>query len=318
VSSRVTLCVLALAAGLGCRGVPIPEGQRFPAGTPLVPRTVMIGGTQIRYVSAGTGTAVVFLHGLAASIYAWRYTLMPVAAAGYRVVAFDNRGFGFSDKPSTGYSNAEYTALVVALLDSLGVSDAVLVGHSMGGAIAVEVALAHHERIRGLVLIDPAGLGVRWPFLLRAAGWPVIGRLLDWLRGRRSTELILKAMYANPRLVTAQDVDQYYAPVATPGFSRALRGVLREFRFDALGGRMAALVPPTLVLWGAQDRLIPPTIGLVLVAELPHGAFVRIPGAGHAAVEEQPQFVNRTLLAFLKQGLPRVPENLAWSPSSSR
>jgi len=84
---------------------------------------------------------VVFIHGLGASLYAWRKNLAPVMAAGYRVVALDLLGFGSSDKPAHGYTNAAYAQLVVALMDSLHLPDAVLVGHSMGGAIAAEVAI---------------------------------------------------------------------------------------------------------------------------------------------------------------------------------
>src|SRR5207247_2000425 len=89
---------------------------------------------------------VVFIHGFGASMYGWRYQLPVVVAAGYRVVVIDNRGFGFSDKPAHGYTSAAYAHLIVSLLDSLGIASAVLVGHSMGGAIAAEVALAHPDR----------------------------------------------------------------------------------------------------------------------------------------------------------------------------
>src|SRR5204863_28486 len=99
-------------------------------------KTLVVDGTPIRYIDAGAGPAVVLIHGFAASMYAWRHTIGPLAAAGYRVVAFDDRGFGFSARPATGYANADYVRLVVALLDSLHIPDAVLVGHSMGGEIA--------------------------------------------------------------------------------------------------------------------------------------------------------------------------------------
>ena len=182
----------------------------------------------------------------------------------------------------------------------------------MGGAIAAEVALARPERVRGLVLVDAAGLGVRWPFILRVARWPVVGALFNGLRGRSATAGLLKALYANPSRVTTQDVDQYYAPLAEPGFGRSLRAVLREFRFDTLQGRLGGIQVPTPVMWGAQDRLIPPTVGQVMVSGLARAAFVRFPGAGHALPEEAPDAFNRTLLAYLRHGLPSPPENLAF------
>ena len=277
----------------------------------LVPRYVRVDGTRLRFVDTGRGTPVLFIHGLGASIYAWRKTLEPVAQAGFRAIAFDNRGFGFSEKPSSGYRNADYARLVVELMDSLQLPDAVLVGHSMGGAIAAEVALAYPKRVRALVLIDAAGGGVRSPLLLRAATWPIVEPLVSGLRGRWVTGWILKSTYRDPNKVLPADIDQYYAPVAEPDFGQALRGVLREFRFDALGGRLGAVAVPALAIWGERDRWIPPQLGMALASELPRVAFVLVPHAGHAAAEEAPDEVNRSLIAFLKQGVSSAPPDVA-------
>jgi pimeloyl-ACP methyl ester carboxylesterase len=323
-SARRALVYLLVAVGAACRAPQIPAERRYPAGTPLRAQYLTVDGTRLRMIDTGGGAPVVFIHGFGASIYSWRKTLPPVLAAGYRVIAFDNRGFGFSDKPpapSGGgedlYTNAAYARLVVALLDSLKLPSAVLVGHSMGGAIAAEVALRYPDRVRGLVLIDAAGFGVRWPAALRVGRWPGAGGVAAALRGRWSTERVLRSTYGDPSKVTEEDVDQYYAPVAEPGYGRSLRGVLREFRFDTLVGRMRAIGAPTLVVWGGADRWIPVRDGARLATELPRGAFVVLPGIGHAAAEENPDEVNQLLITFLKEGLPRVPENLAWSTPSS-
>jgi len=309
---------LVLLSG-ACRASPIPEAQRYPAGTPFHAKYRTIDGTRLRMIDSGNGTPVVFIHGIGASMYGWRYALPAVVAAGYRVVAFDNRGFGFSDKPAHGYSNAAYAHLVVALLDSLGISSAVLVGHSMGGAIAAEVALASPDRVRGMVLIDAAGYDVRWPGVLKIARWPFIGAIATSFRGRWVTGRILRSTFADPSKVTEADVDQYYAPVPEPDFGRALRGVLREFRFDNLGGgRLATVQTPTLILWGDADRWISLRDGSRFARELPRSEFVLVAHAGHDAAEESPDQVNRLLLDFLKEGLTRIPENVAWYSPSSR
>jgi pimeloyl-ACP methyl ester carboxylesterase len=311
------LGILAICLGFwlgACRADPIAPAQRYPAGTPLTAKYVTLKGDRIRYVDTGAGPAVVLIHGLAASIYSWRHTIMPLAHEGYRVIAFDNRGFGYSEGPATGFSNAAYVDLLFELLDSLQVWEAVLVGHSMGGSIAAEAALARPDRVRGLVLVDAAGLGVRWPFMLRVARWPLVGALFNGFRGRGATAGILRMLYADPSRVTDQDVDQYYAPLAQPGAGRALRGVLREFRFDLLRGRIDSIAAPTLVMWGSADRLIPPSVGQVVVSELPRGAFVLVPDAGHALPEEAPEALNRTLLAFLREGLPGPPHDMATAP----
>lgn len=301
--------VLALGV-VACRATPIPESERWPGGT-WETRQRVIDGTTLRVLDTGVGPAVVFVHGLGASIYSWRAILQPVVDAGHRVVAFDNRGFGFSERPDSGYSNAAYTRLLVALLDSLGIADAVLVGHSMGGAIAGQVAIDHPERVRGLVLIGPAGYGVSEPWSLRVARLPLAGPLLSSLRGRWTVAQLLRSTYHDPSRVTADDVDQYYATAAVPRSTVALRGVFREFRFDDLRGRLGRIQAPTLLIWGAQDRWIPLSLGERMALELANGALVAIPGAGHNVQEERPDQLVTTLLAFLRDGLPRPPANLA-------
>ena len=101
----LALVALLLCVVGGCRAPALPEAQLFPAGTQFTARYLPVDGTRIRYLDTGHGPPVVFLHGLGASMYAWRKNLAAVAAAGFRVIAFDNRGFGLSDKPPAPYDN---------------------------------------------------------------------------------------------------------------------------------------------------------------------------------------------------------------------
>lgn len=305
---------LAACLVLSCRASPIPEDRVYPAGTPLHTRELSVQGTRLRLLDTGTGPPVVFVHGLSASLYSWRYQLEPVLAAGYRVIAYDNRGFGWSDRPDHGYGNAAYGELLAGLLDSLHVSDAVIVGHSMGAAIAGEFALAHGQRVRGLVLMGPAGVG---PPLAHALRWPLVGSLGTALVSREATAATLRSCFADPHRVTEADIDQYYAPLVLPRTGDALKRVLRDFRFDALRGRLGALDIPTLVLWGAHDLWIPFESASHLAQELPRSAFVIVREAGHNLQEEQHDEVTRSLIAFLQNGLPATPPDLAAGRSSS-
>jgi len=108
------------------------------------------------------------------------------------------------------------------------------------------------------------------------------------------------------------DVDQYYAPVAQPEYGRALLGVLRQFRFAALEGRLDRIAAPTLVLWGEEDRWVPIGLGRALAAGITRSAFVSVPRAGHSVQEESPEDVNHLVIRFLKDGVPRVPADLAF------
>jgi len=302
---------LGVCALAGCRASALPESQLFPAGTEFAARYLLVDGGKIRYLDAGHGAPVIFLHGLGASMYAWRKNLPAVVAAGFRVIAFDNRGFGLSDKPPAPYDNAAYDRLTVALMDSLRLTAAVLVGHSMGGAIAAHVAIEYPQRVRGLVLIASAGLGAREPLLFRIARWPVLGRIALAFRGRGFTGRLLRATYFDASKVTEADVDQYYAPVAQPAYRRALAGVLRQFRFTALEGRLDRIAAATMVLWGEEDRWVPIALGRALATGITRSAFVSVPRAGHSVQEEAPDEVNHLMIRFLKDGLPRIPTDLA-------
>ncbi|HYK10919.1 MAG TPA: alpha/beta hydrolase [Gemmatimonadales bacterium] len=300
-----------LVLGVACRAAPIPESRWYPAGTSLQPKYVTVLGTRIRYVEMGTGPTVVLLHGLCASIYTWRDVIGPVSAAGFHVVAFDNRGFGGSDRPTSGYSEADYASLTVALLDSLHLTDVVLVGHSMGGEIAALATLRDPGNVRGLVLIDAAGLGTHMPLLTRLARAPLVGRLVAGLRGRDGVEEALRSTFGVPSRVTQDEVDQYYAPVAAPDFGRTLAGVAHQFDFSALKGRLDSIAKPTLVMWGSRDVWIPPGVGEQMTASLPRAAFVLVPGVGHDLPDEDPAALLRSLIPFLQQGIPQPPPNVA-------
>ena len=300
----------AALALLACRAAPISSDLLYPAGTSFRTSERHIAGTRLRLIDTGTGPAVVFVHGFGASLYSWRHQLEPVLQAGYRVVAFDNAGFGFSDHAAGAFDNAAYTKLLLALLDSLEIPDAVLVGHSMGGQIAAEVAVAAPHRVRGLVLLDPSGY--RGPM-----AWRSWRQLLARLLSRTAVAAILRYCFADPRRVTRNDIDQYYAPVARLSGRRAIARVLGEFRFDMLRGHAAVIAAPTLILWGTADRIIPFQQVADLANDLPRAAVVLIRDAGHNPQEEQPAEVNRQLIAYLRSGLPATPPDLAAGRSSA-
>lgn len=297
---KKTLPALVLLLA-GCRAAPIPVAARYPAGTDLQAKYVTVDGSRLRYVEAGTGPDVLFLHGLGASIYAWRDLIGPVAKAGFHAVAFDNRGFGDSDMPASGYRPADYAQLTLDLIASLHLQNVVLVGHSMGGEIAALATLKDPRNVRALVLVDAAGFGTHLPLLTRLARAPLVGRVLASFRGRKAVEKALRSTFGDPSRVTDAMVDQYYAPVAEPDFARALAGVARQFNFEALKGRLDSVSVPTLVVWGSRDAWIPPSVGQDMSLALPRAAFVLIPGAGHDVPDEDPGALLRPLIAFLQQ-----------------
>jgi pimeloyl-ACP methyl ester carboxylesterase len=226
----------------------------------------------------------------------------PLAAAGLRAIAVELKGQGASDKP---LGRGEYTLESLAehtlhVLDALALPSAMLVGLSLGGAIAARVALAAPARVRKLALLDAVGLGpvnvVRWVRLLPRAVEPLLPRLARrWMFG-----VALRAAYGTLGAPTERDVDEYFAPACDPAFVRSLWALLHEVDWRELTpAEVRRLAMPLLVVFGTHDRIISPAHLERVLREAPHARTVLVPGAGHAITEEAPDAVNRALIEFL-------------------
>jgi pimeloyl-ACP methyl ester carboxylesterase len=266
-------------------------------------RFVEIGGRQVHVLQAGRGEPVVLLHGFGASTYCWR-NVLPTLARFYRVIAPDLYGFGATERPRDfqSYTRDGQAALVLALLDNLGIERAHLVGHSYGGAISLWLADRHPERLRSLVLVDSAA--PTYPNDRRSR----IARLkpLAWLflHGMAltpwSVKKALEQSIADRRLVTPELVRAYLEPLRVEGVDAAFNGLTAPLRAaDGPEVDLGRLRLPTLAVWGSEDRLIAVADGKREVLRMPRGTFVELSGIGHMPMEECPEELTRILLSFL-------------------
>jgi pimeloyl-ACP methyl ester carboxylesterase len=250
-----------------------------------------VAGRDATWLEAGAGIPLVLVHGAGGSADLWDPQLTGLADLA-RVVAVDLPGHG-PRRGGGGQSIVAYADWLGELLDALGAGPAVLVGHSMGGAIAQTVALARPERLAGLVLV---ATGAR----LR-----IMARLLELLRERpgEGVGLIQRLSYAPgtppERVAVVDRVLREGAPLVT------LADYLACDRFD-VRPRLGAIRTPTLVVAGTEDRLTPVTYGRGLAEGIAGARLVEIAEAGHFPQLEQPAAVNAAIREFLA-GLPRVP-----------
>jgi pimeloyl-ACP methyl ester carboxylesterase len=275
----------------------LSPSEVFPARSPDISARIIAlrSGLRLRVVEGGAtrGEPVVMLHGWGASAYSFRHAFDRLSKHGMRVVAADLRGFGLSDKPSAAgaYSLASYREDVDQLLDALGIERAALVGHSMGGGVALKYALERPERVGALSLISPTNL-VGIPLLSLPKLAPrFMARLLGrYLVPRFGVELILRQVaYGNTALVTDETIDEYWAPTQFPGYVYAARSSLSEFDWEPLSRERAeTLTVPTVVMLGMQDRLIR---GATEAARSLRGASVHEFATGHCVHEESPERV---------------------------
>jgi pimeloyl-ACP methyl ester carboxylesterase len=266
----------------------------------LQPRYDTVAGRRVRYVRTGEGPPVVLLHGFASSIYSWS-EIIPELARDHDVVAVDFPAFGGSEVPPQ-VSRAEFPAVVIDLMDHLGIARASLVGNSMGGAVAATVAATRPERVHRLVLVDAAGFieKSKRPWLLRVAGNRAGNAVLERLPiRRRLTVMALRQVFADPSRITPEKIDEYVAPLARPGVAAALASLLAgsgDSDFPQLARRVRA---PTLVLWGDKDAWIPVAQADLFVAAIPGARKVILEGCGHVPQEECPDRVSRLVGEFL-------------------
>jgi pimeloyl-ACP methyl ester carboxylesterase len=253
---------------------------------------------------AGTQSVspVILIHGLGASTFSFRRNIMEVSKH-TRVIALDLKGFGFSKEYSDrDFSFKAESAIIIALMDRLKIPRATLVGHSLGGTIAARVAAIHPERIDRLVLIDSATLYITRPFVTRLLHGRMFSGLAYQLAGpdrRRVRKLLLKS-YADKSKVSNDDVEGYYFPFTIKNSAEALRLFLTTSNpnENALFARIQA---PSLILWGAEDGFIDPSVRDFLHRQIKKSSVKVIEGAGHALMEEKPEEVNQEIIQFIER-----------------
>ena len=271
-------------------------------------------GVSVRVAESGStqATPVLLVHGWGASIYMWRDWFAPLAERGYRVVALDLPGHGLSDKPSNEgrYRLASLTATVRELIATLELRRPHLVAQSMGGTIALDLAGGGDPEIGRLVLVNPACFGrVRLLPLARRASPKVVEPVLARLVPRWVVDRAHRRVYGDPSLITADDIDQYWAPSQFAGYAPAMRRLVHEFTWtrppvSAMVQVLRALTPPTsppLVVLGTRDRLVRdarPYAAALRKAGAPLEIYSSV-GGGHAVNEERPREVLALVTAFL-------------------
>ncbi len=259
---------------------------------------VRAGDLDLRAVRAGHGRPIILLHGYGESLVAWQGVFDRLAFSG-DVIALDLPGFGLSSKPAGGYATEALATDVVRALDALGVRRAVIVGHSMGGAVAAALALLAPERVSALVLIAPALVGVPW--IVTAA--PDTGA--GTARAAIAEYEALRTRFTGPHApgwLAESDSALAYAPAGDSAYTVALAAVLREFDFDYLTPqRRARLRAPILLIWGQFDPLFPLESGRRLAAELPGARLEVIGRSWHRPQVERPAETAEVMERFLRQ-----------------
>ena len=263
-----------------------------------------IDGVRLHYQDKGTGQALVLMHGLSSSTYTWKDVFEPLSKS-FRVIAVDLKGHGFSAKPDGDYTRRAQGVLVTHLLDHLQIDKAWFAGNSMGGEIALNIALQNPQRVQGLVLIDSAGVNVPGNASLTPAYTkiPVIGRILVAL-AMTSDKLVRQSLTTSlydDSKVTDERVAAYYRPLRTRGGQLAAVRARAQFQLLPIEQDLGKVSAPALIIWGAEDPLFPTAAGRKLNSLIRNSKLVILEKCGHEPQEELPEIVIDELMKFVQE-----------------
>ncbi|WP_299028436.1 alpha/beta hydrolase [uncultured Thermanaerothrix sp.] len=310
----VVLIGLVVLVAVGPLVIPIPpllEGVDEESLAWPDSQFIELGGLKVHYQRYGEGQPVmILLHGFGASTFSWREVLKPLGAHG-TAIAFDRPGFGLTERPMpeewegpNPYTLDFQADLVIALMDAIRTPQAILIGNSAGGTVALYTALKYPERVQALVLVDAAiyngGGAPVWiqPFL----NTPQMNRLgplmVRSLAGEQGVAF-LRSAWHDPSKITDDIVAGYRRPLQVRNWDRALWELTKASRASTLSQKLGEVRQPVLVISGDDDRIVPTEESVRLARELPNARLSIIPECGHVPQEECPEAFLHTVLTFV-------------------
>lgn len=262
-------------------------------------------GARIRYLKAGSGPALLLVHGLLGYSFSWRFCI-PALAQHATVYAIDLLGTGFSDRPAK--LNCSFKASAERLLqfmDKIGLASCDLLGTSHGGAVAMLAASLAPDRFRKLILVDPVNpWSAHGKRLTAFLSNPLIAPLFSTLtpRVRSLHEFYHRRMFGDPRRIPPDSLEGYRKPMRRPGSYEYALSVARSWNDDLK--ELESVLPrianiPTLLTWGSEDTAVDPASAAQLKKCFRDCLLVIFEGVGHLPYEEAPDEFNRAVTEFL-------------------
>ncbi len=260
---------------------------------------VKIKDISLYYEVHGSGYPLILIRGLASNADHW-YCQVPAFSSHYSVVVFDNRGIGRSEMPDLPYTISTMADDTISLMDSLGIRKAHILGISMGGMIAQEIALKYGQRVNGLILACTHCGGKQAiqpdPAVIRDLSGSLFGGTEE------AVQKGLRCLFSERTIQQNPSVVQRYGEVSKrfPPAAQVLIHQLKAIQSHDTWENLINIQNPTLVLAGKEDVLVPPENSRILAERIPMGRLQVIEGGGHQFLIEKPDDFNNAVLEFLE------------------
>jgi pimeloyl-ACP methyl ester carboxylesterase len=250
-------------------------------------KLILINNLEINYKIAGSGPAILILHGWGGSSDSWMKVQEILASQGYQVIVPDFPGFGKSKTPPIPWGIKDYTDFVLDLVNYFELENFFLLGHSFGGRIAIKFAIKHPEKLAGLILVSAAGIKPKKSFYQNFISFfAKIGNLFSFL-----------PFYSFFRKI-------FYKFLVRKSDYLMTEGVLKETFLkiikEDLTPYLSKISLPTLIIWGKKDKVTPLSNAYLMEKEIRNSRLEVLPGIGHKVNLEAPEKLSEIILRFLK------------------
>nr|WKF55595.1 Lipase 1 [Paraburkholderia busanensis] len=303
-SASASLPRRSVAARLGITSVPRDELRRRYTQTGS--RFAQIMGTDVHYVDEGQGDTLVMIHGFAASLHTWNRVADELKRT-HRVIRLDLPPFGVTGPLRSSRGEIEtmnlptYRRFIDTFMQALGIGRATLIGNSLGGLISWDYAVRHRGAVERLVLIDSAGFPMKLPIYIDLFNHALVRMSSPWWLPEPIIRSAVRNVYGDPRKLDAFTLRRYVDFFHAEGARAAIGKMVPTLDFKEVDtDSLRTLDVPTLVLWGAKDRWIPPAHANEFASRIPGAQSVMYAGLGHIPMEEAPERVLADLDAFLR------------------
>lgn len=253
-----------------------------------------------------TNPAIVLIHGFGGSTFSWRKNMDFFAFQGFFVVAIDLMGFGVTPKYlNTNYSHKSQAEYIYNILNTIGISKANFIGHSMGGNILAFLTFLHAELVEKIIFVSPnivSSTGFNPVFIVNfpiTRTWAEL--FLNLTVNENTVKDFFSKSYFDSNLLTNEDFDGYLKPIQIQNWEHTMLGMFRDSAQNPLPYNLSEINKRVLVIWGENDLIINVNEGLKLNAEIPDSTLRLIKKTGHLPMEEQSEVFNNIVIDFLSK-----------------